>query len=323
MRLDDFIKSPEDEVHEERKDENEDVAGKKEDEDDLEDKDKSKVTGTSLNDHIRDLKVPVFDDYIQHPVPCSYNYNVEFSAVWNDTFGGCTYPCIIFGNNLPLCASKCLVCSSGECMSSFDIFSKRHPNFAHDLKLKGDWFIDKTDGLCYCGVCTSWNDFCTNHPNAYKDFEAESYRLRQYYIYAGIQVRSGTREIKSRDGQYLMNAIKSSRCIGLSYTTDFMCHECRNILQIQAFESHLRRRLASPLPKLEDSVHNIVKTVQKSGVYVSNHHPGKDIILGTAELYREKKYTEDDFYSKIMVEVIEAARNNNRIPFTFTLCLNF
>ena len=76
MRLDDFIKSPEDEVHEERKDENEDVADKKEDEDDLEDKDKSKVTGTSLNDHIRDLKVPVFDDYIQHPVPCSYNGKV-------------------------------------------------------------------------------------------------------------------------------------------------------------------------------------------------------------------------------------------------------
>lgn len=60
------------------------------------------------------------------------------------------------------------------------------------------------------------------------------------------------------------------------------------------------------------NVQEILTCVQQKGIYCAENHPGKDIILGCAELYHEGKLTEDDFFHKIQYLMTEVGRHGTK-----------
>ena len=48
--------------------------------------------------------------------------------------------------------------------------------------------------------------------------------------------------------------------------------------------------------------------MKKYGIYCVENHPGRDIILGTAEMYREGKLKESDYYHKVQHLMIQASK---------------
>ena len=53
----------------------------------------------------------------------------------------------------------------------------------------------------------------------------------------------------------------------------------------------------------------IIDTVRQEDIYCSEEHPGSEIILGTAKMYRQGTLKEADYYHKIQHLMIEASEN--------------
>ena len=58
-----------------------------------------------------------------------------------------------------------------------------------------------------------------------------------------------------------------------------------------------------------DCSRKIIHTVRQEGIYCPEEHPGSEIILGTAKIYRQEMLKEADYYHKIQHLMIEASEN--------------
>ena len=129
-----------------------------------------------------------------------------------------------------------------------------------------------------------------------EDLKTESLKARQYIVYRNIRVKSGAVDIMV-NGKQSMNSVQSSQCTGLSFTSDHMCNRCRDILREPATRIAFRRLCSEEkngvsMKKFKsNNVQEILNSIEEKGIYCDENHPGKEIILGCAELYREGKLT--------------------------------
>ena len=100
--------------------------------------------------------------------------------------------------------------------------------------------------------------------------------------------------------------MRSSHCTRLSFTSDRMCHRCRDISNEPVTRAPLIRLYTigekeevSAIQFTSNNVQEVLTSIEEKGIYCADNHPGEDIILGCAELYREGKLTKDDFFHKI------------------------
>ena len=103
-------------------------------------------------------------------------------------------------------------------------------------------------------------------------------------------------------------------CTGLSYSADFMCFHCRNTLKEPPVRTAYKRSYSKTIEIMKsntaiDCSHKIIDTVRQEGIYCSEEHPGREIILGTAKMYRQGTLTEADDYHKIQHLMTEASEN--------------
>lgn len=224
----------------------------------------------------------------------------------------------------------CVLCGLKDCVRSFTLWCKRHPSASQDLYSHSEaagenaedlWRRNVEKEACYiCGTkdcLRSFADIKNKHTGMVEDLKSESLKARQYIIYRNIKVKSGTTDIMV-NGKHAMDSVQSSHCTGLAFTSDYMCDHCREILREPATRIAFRRLCSG---EKNDSlgekfavsnVQEILTCVQEKGIYCAENHPGKDIILGCAELYREGKLTEDDFFHKIQHLMIEVGRHGTK-----------
>ena len=179
--------------------------------------------------------------------------------------------------------------------------------------------IDKE--ACYiCGskdCLRSFPDIKHKHAGMVEDLKTESLKARQHIVYRNIRVKSGAVDIMV-SGKQSMNSVQSSQCTGLSFTSDHMCERCRDILREPATRIAFRRLCSEEkngvsMKKFKsNNVQEILNSIEEKGIYCDENHPGKEIILGCAELYREGKLTEDDFFHKIQHLMIEAGQHGHK-----------
>ncbi len=55
----------------------------------------------------------------------------------------------------------------------------------------------------------------------------------------------------------------------------------------------------------------VIESVREKGIYCAEEHPGRDVILGCAELYPAGTLTEVDFFHKIHHLMIEVGKVEN------------
>lgn len=210
----------------------------------------------------------------------------------------------------------CILCGLKDCVKSFELWCKRHPLSSQDLYWHAEalgecaedlWKRNVEEEACYiCGakVCL----------RSLEDLKMESLQARQYIVYRNMKVKSGTVEIVV-NGKQAMNSVQSGHCTGLTFTSDCMCDRSRDILREPATRVAFRRLCSKEKNELSaktfpsNNVQEILTSVQEKGIYCAENHPGEDIILGCAELYRDGKLTEQDFFHKIQHLMIEAGRN--------------
>ena len=108
-----------------------------------------------------------------------------------------------------------------------------------------------------------------------------------------------------------MNSVQSASCIGLAFASDSMCFNCRNICSEPAVRIASKReiqRSEDSLKTFQPARQNVIQSVKKYGIYCVENHPGRDIILGTAEMYREGKLKESDYYHKVQHLMIQDSK---------------
>ena len=150
-----------------------------------------------------------------------------------------------------------------------------------------------------------------------KDLKSELLKARQYIIYRNIKVTAGTTDIMV-NSKHAMDSVQSSHCTRLAFASDYMCDHCREILiELATRIAFLRLCSGEKNDSLGEkfavgNVQDILTCLHEKGIYCAENLPGKDIILGCAELYREGKLTEDDFFHKIQHLMIEVGRHGNK-----------
>ena len=124
------------------------------------------------------------------------------------------------------------------------------------------------------------------------------------------------------DGIDRLHSVQSSFCTGLSYSADFMCFHCRNTLKEPPVRIAYKKSYSKTIEIMEsntaiDCSRKIIHTVRQEGIYCSEEHPGREIILGTAKMYWQGTLTEADYYRRIQHQMIEASENIGRITWRY------
>ena len=265
--------------------------------------------------------MPLFEDYLDDPVPCSYNYSSFLKPLWT-ILESKSPPHVIYRNFAMNYPKVCYFCGGEKCLSSSDAFRIYHP-YAYegisDVETldKKEWsnrIARRSCILCSdTGCIDSFSTGKLKHPQIVTEMNKQRKKHHVFIPHIGIPVKSGDRIIQV-DEIDCLNSVQSSFCTGLSYSADFMCFHCRNILKEPPVRIAYKRNYLKTIEIMKsntaiDCSRKIIDTVRQEGIYCSEEHPGREIILGTAKMYRQMTLTEADYYHKIQHLMIEASDN--------------
>ena len=211
-----------------------------------------------------------------------------------------------------------MYCGNEECLTSYSIWTKRHQYALQDIQVPLNCLPDsvwdariqnKQCLLCGgTGCLEPLSKAVKSHPKLQLEMEVQQKKYPTYLLNRDRPVKSGERSIVVSQKDY-MNSVQSASCIGLAFASDSMCFNCRNICSEPAVRIALKREIQcseDSLKTFQPARQNVIQSVKKYGIYCVENHSGRDIILGTAEIYREGKLKESAYYHKVQHLMIQA-----------------